>query len=217
MDAKSNEITAIPKLLEILDLQGAIVTIDALGCQKDIAAQIRDAGADYVLQLKGNHETLHQAVQEAFLDHLDSDGVAVPLTVSGGEAEAGHGRVEKRTVYALAVPEGLPGRQDWRDLRTLVLVFRERTAGGKTSEAFSYYLSSREADAAEFGRIIRLHWGIEVPQSDDCASAGLCATGRAGYHRRCNAADAGRVVCPAPRARRPIMPSDELLLAPPRP
>jgi predicted transposase YbfD/YdcC len=160
-DAKSNEITAIPKLLEILDLQGAIVTIDAMGCQKEIAAKIRDKGADYVLQLKANHEKLHLAVQEAFLDRLDGVGVDLPLSVCGGEEERGHGRIEKRTVYTLAVPKDLPGREDWRDLRTLVLVFRERTVGDKTSEEFSYYLSSREASAAEFGRIIRLHWGIE--------------------------------------------------------
>jgi predicted transposase YbfD/YdcC len=162
-DAKSNEITAIPKLLQILDLEGAIVTIDALGCQKEIAAKIRDGKGDYVLQLKANHGKLYQAVQDAFLDRLDCGTAAPtpPLSVFESPAETGHGRTEQRTVYALAVPEDLAGKDEWRDLRTLVLVFRERTVGAKTSEEFSYYLSSHRADAAEFARVIRLHWSIE--------------------------------------------------------
>lgn len=160
-EAKSNEITAIPKLLEILDLEGAIVTIDAMGCQKDIATDIRAAGADYVLQLKANHENLHLAVQEAFLDRLDSPDPTESLSVFAGPVEVGHGRQEQRTVYALAVPTELAGAAEWRDLKTLVLVHRVRTVGTKTSEEFSYYLSSLAASAEAFGRIIRLHWRIE--------------------------------------------------------
>jgi predicted transposase YbfD/YdcC len=162
-DAKSNEITAIPKLLEILDLEGAVVTIDALGCQKDIAEQIRAGGADYVLHLKANHEHLHQAVQEAFAARLeaDDDATAVPLSVWSAGPEVGHGRTERRTVYALAVPDDLAGKEAWADLRTVVMVYRQRTAGGTTSEEFSYYLSSLAADAAELARVIRLHWSIE--------------------------------------------------------
>lgn len=163
-DAKSNEITAIPKLLDLLDLAGAIVTIDALGCQKDVAAKIRDGGADYVLQLKANHETLHHQVQEAFADRFEAaeaDPAAVPWGVWSSGPETGHGRTESRTVYALAVPDDLAGTDAWRDLRTLVMVYRERTAGDKTSAEFSYYLSSLPADAAELGRVIRLHWRIE--------------------------------------------------------
>lgn len=163
-DEKSNEITAIPKLLDILDLAGAIVTIDALGCQKDIAGKIRDGGADYVLQLKANHASLHQEVQEAFADRFEADDLdasVVPLSVWAAEPETGHGRTETRTVYALAVPDDLAGKEAWRDLRTLVMVFRQRTVGGKTSEEFSYYLSSLPADAQALGRVIRLHWSIE--------------------------------------------------------
>lgn len=163
-DAKSNEITAIPKLLEILDLEGAIVTIDALGCQKEIAQKILDGGGDYVLHLKANHEKLHRAVQAASLERLENDSNvanALPLSIFVGEEQRGHGRTERRTVYALAVPEGLAGKEEWGGLRTLVLVYRERTVGAKTSEEFSYYLSSRTADAAEFARVIRQHWSIE--------------------------------------------------------
>ena len=160
VEGKSNEIAAIPKLLEMLDLMGAIVTIDALGCQKEIAAEIRDAGADYVLQLKDNHPTLAQAVRDAFTDALEEDAVTPP-SIFEGEVEVGHGRRERRTIFTLAVPEDLFERELWRDLRTLVMVFRERTEGGKTSEEFSYYLSSHTATAEEFGRIIRLHWSIE--------------------------------------------------------
>jgi predicted transposase YbfD/YdcC len=163
-DAKSNAITAIPKLLDLLDLEGAIVTLDALGCQKDIAGKIRAGGADYVLQLKANHEALHQAAQEAFADRFeagDGDATAVPLSVWSSGPEAGHGRTEARTVYAMAVPDDLAGKDAWRDLRTLVMVFRERSVGGETSEAFSYYLTSLPADAEALGRAIRLHWTIE--------------------------------------------------------
>ncbi len=163
-EEKSNEITAIPKLLALIDLEGAIVTIDALGCQKEIAGTIRDGGADYVLQLKANQETLHQAVQEAFADRFEADAIdpaVVPMSVWSSGPETGHGRTETRTVYALTAPADLAGKEAWRDLRTLVMVFRERTVGGKTSEEFSYYLSSLPADAEALARVIRLHWSIE--------------------------------------------------------
>jgi predicted transposase YbfD/YdcC len=163
-DAKSNEVTAIPRLLEILDLAGAIVTIDAMGCQKGIAAQIRQGQADYVLQLKGNHPNFFEAVQNAFTDRLDASGSEEgqpALSVFESGLEVGHGRQEKRTVYAMGVPAGLAGKEGWPDLKKLILVYRERREGVKVSEEFSYYLSSRDGDAGEFGRIIRLHWGIE--------------------------------------------------------
>jgi len=163
-DAKSNEITAIPKLLEILDLAGAIVTIDAMGCQKDIAAKICEKKGKYVLQLKGNHPNLFEAVQNAFTDRFDADPSqteVLPMSVFEFAEESGHGRKEKRTVYALDVPSDLAGKDEWADLRKIILVYRERRVGEKTSEEFSYHLSNHDADAEEFGRIIRLHWGIE--------------------------------------------------------
>jgi predicted transposase YbfD/YdcC len=164
-DAKSNEITAIPKLLEILDLAGAIVTIDAMGCQKEIASKIREEKADYLLQLKGNHANLFAAVQVAFSDRISADeseeGLAALSVFDTGE-EVGHGRRESRTVYAMGVPEDLIGKEDWKDLKTLVMVYRSRQVGEKEkSEEFSYYLSSRQGSAEELGRAIRYHWGIE--------------------------------------------------------
>lgn len=163
-DAKSNEITAIPKLLEILDLAGAIVTIDAMGCQTEIAAQICDQKADYVLQLKGNHPNFHQAVQDAFARQFEAEltqAEVVPMSVFQFPEEKGHGRTENRTAYVMDVPEDLAGKENWKNLRKLILMHRERKVGDKTSEEFSYYLSSHDADAERFGQIIRLHWGIE--------------------------------------------------------
>lgn len=145
-------------------MAGAIVTIDAMGCQKEIAAQIRQEKADYVLQLKGNHPNLFDAVQNAFTDRFEAEGseAGLPaLSVFESALEVGHGRQEKRTVYAMDVPAVLAGKDEWPDLKKLILIYRERREGVKVSEELSYYLSSRDADAGEFGRIIRLHWGIE--------------------------------------------------------
>src|SRR5215813_14322480 len=109
---KSNEITAIPELLRLVDIRGAIITIDALGAQKAIAEQIVDSGADYVLALKANQETLHRAVIDHIDRHLDTDFADVPAR-RHQEADAGHGRAEKRTYYHLPVPPDLPGLALW--------------------------------------------------------------------------------------------------------
>jgi predicted transposase YbfD/YdcC len=160
VDDKSNEITAIPKLLEILDLEGAIVTIDAMGCQKDIAADLRAGGADYVLALKGNHEYLHRSVIRSFLDGFDTDFAGLRYSTCETQEQA-HGRHETRTYHVITDPTGLYEQAEWADLRSIILVCRERRTGEHYSDEVSYYLSSRADSAAAFAGIIRGHWRIE--------------------------------------------------------
>lgn len=159
-DQKSNEITAIPKLLETLDLMGAIVTIDAMGCQKEIAAKIRQRGADYVLALKDNHPTLHEAVSEHFLKLTDG-------RLKGGllrrhvTQEKKSGRRETREYYITPAPADLPGREEWIDLRTIGMVIRKREIDGKETVEVSYYLSSLPPKVRQFANAARAHWQIE--------------------------------------------------------
>lgn len=161
VDSKSNEITAIPELLNLLDLRGAIVTIDAMGCQKEIARQVIAGGGDYVLAAKGNQETLHSGMIEYLGKVIDED---VPEVIARRHdtVETGHGRHEERLVVAVPVPEDFPQKELWAGLKSLCLVVRTRQSNGKVEgpEAF-YYISSLEADAAVLGAAIRGHWSIE--------------------------------------------------------
>ena len=159
-EAKSNEITAIPLLLELLDLKGATVTIDARGCQKDIAQKIVDRGGDYLLALKDNHPKLSEAVSEEFTAALGAD---VPprdmrrhVTV-----ETNRGRRERREYFALPAPRTLPGFADWANLRTIVMVIRITTVGGRETGEASYYLSSLPPKVKTLAHRIRQHWSIE--------------------------------------------------------
>src|ERR1700752_2052745 len=130
---KSNEITAIPLLLELLDLEGDIVTIDAMGCQKEIAAAIVAKGADYVLAVKDNQPTLHQAVHEAFVAHADNDYTA-PSLRRFKTVDEDHGREETREYFIAAAPANLPGAKDWAELKSIGMVLRTRVQGEKVSE-----------------------------------------------------------------------------------
>lgn len=159
-DSKSNEITAIPKLLEILDLRGALVTIDAMGCQKEIAQAIREAEADYVLAAKDNQPRLHEDIQALFAAHLEADMQGVARSTAWRE-EAGHGRQEMRTVVVFDDLEAIRDKALWKDLACVAVAVRERTAGGKTSCELSCYISSRLMEAKEFAEAVRGHWGIE--------------------------------------------------------
>jgi predicted transposase YbfD/YdcC len=160
VDEKSNEITAIPKLLELLDVSGAIVTIDAMGCQKEIAAQIRQGGGDYVLAVKDNQGRLYEDILQCFQRHLDDECPAVEH--SWHEAvDDGHGRRERRTVLVLNDPEGIRDRELWKDLDTICMVVSERTMNGQTSTEARYYIGSRWGTAEDYGRWVRGHWGIE--------------------------------------------------------
>ncbi len=162
VDQKSNEITAIPTLLELLDLHGALITIDAMGCQKAIAAQVVAGGGDYVLALKDNHELLHAAVQEHFRTGLEDD-------FAGQEhryyrtAEDDHGRHETRHYHLIPVPPALAGQHPgWDGLRTLGMVYSERQVGaGAVQDETRFFLSSLPLRVKRFARAVRGHWGIE--------------------------------------------------------
>jgi predicted transposase YbfD/YdcC len=160
VDSKSNEITAIPLLLELLDLQGATVTIDAMGCQKDIAAKIVERGGEYVLALKGNHEHLHQAVADEFSAAVEADfqvpGVRRHVTV-----ETNHGRKERREYFVMPAPRSLPGFDDWAKLTSIGMVLRITQTGDKETGEISYFLSSQPAKVKAFAKVVRGHWSIE--------------------------------------------------------
>jgi predicted transposase YbfD/YdcC len=157
---KSNEITAIPELLRLVDIKGAIITIDAMGTQKAIAAQIVDQGADYVLALKGNQETLHQAVIDYIDKQIVTDFANVParrlLTT-----EKGHGREEVRTYVQMPVPLDLADLELWKGLKTIGVVVSARIRDGKETIETRYYISSLAPGVKRFARAVRGHWGIE--------------------------------------------------------
>jgi predicted transposase YbfD/YdcC len=157
-DEKSNEITAIPELLRLVDLRGAIVTIDAMGTQKGIAKQISDGGGDYVLALKGNHETLYRAVVEHIDEQLEGDLSGAQEHVT---TEAGHGREETRTYLQLPAPADRPGFGQWKGLKSIGMTTSCCLRDGKEAIEVRYYLSSLGRDVQEFSRAVRGHWGIE--------------------------------------------------------
>ncbi len=159
---KSNEITAIPALLELLDKAGCIITIDAMGTQTAIAAQIFNAKADYVLALKANHPTLHGQVK-AWFEQTQVQGFE-GITFSYDErVEKAHHRTEKRQVWSVPVSQLPPLHQqaDWAGLQSVVMVVRVRHLWNKTTREVQFYLTSLESDARKLGQAIRLHWGIE--------------------------------------------------------
>src|SRR4051812_41069903 len=155
---KSNEITAIPELLRLVDIRGAIITIDAMGTQKAIAEQVVDGGADYVLALKGNQGSLHQAVIGHIDEQLEGDLAGAQELVT---TETGHGREETRTYLQLPVPEDLPGKAQWKGLKSIGLVTSCCLRDGKETIEVRYYISSLEVDVEQFARAVRGHWGIE--------------------------------------------------------
>lgn len=159
-DSKSNEISAIPQLLKLLDLQGCIVTIDAMGCQKDIAEQIVNQGADYVLALKGNQGRLHEDLKLFFQEALES---GFRDTEHGYEesVDGDHGRIEIRRYWTTADLDWLPGLKLWKGIKTAVMVQRERDIKDKVTSETCYYISSLDNDPKTLARAIRQHWGIE--------------------------------------------------------
>lgn len=163
VDEKSNEITAIPALLKLLDLPGAIVTIDAMGCQKDIAKQIVDGGGDYVLAVKGNQEKLQDAVmstmEKALINEVEAkvEGMTTHITKSKD-----HGREETRTYYAVPCAKDLGCYKDWPGVKSVCMAVRTIRQQGKEEETRArYYISSLEASAAVLGEAVRNHWGVE--------------------------------------------------------
>jgi predicted transposase YbfD/YdcC len=160
VEDKSNEITAIPRLLELLELQGALVSLDAIGCQTGIARAIRDGGADYLLQVKGNQPTLEADIIAAFEAALAADFEGFEHDLHLCESR-GHGREEERACCVLYDTSRISGRDDWVGLRAIVRVTRSRRAGGEETCEVAHYISSRCGTAEELGRAARLHWGIE--------------------------------------------------------
>lgn len=158
VDEKSNEITAIPKLLRVLELSGCIVSIDAMGCQKKIAREIVEADADYLLALKGNHPEVHAEVKSYLDDAIMRNS---PGLDCHEEADKGHGRVEIRRCWQSVEVDWFAGLDEWAGLRSFVAVECERTQGGQTSLERRYFLSSLGLKAAEAARAVRSHWGIE--------------------------------------------------------
>jgi predicted transposase YbfD/YdcC len=155
---KSNEITAIPEVLNLVDIKGAIVTIDAMGTQKAIAETIIDREADYVLALKGNHEKLHQAVIDHIEERLDRD---LELAHEHVTIERGHGREEMRTYLQLPAPEDLPGFEQWKELKSIGIVTSQCLRDGKETIEVRYYISSLAVSVKKFAHAVRSHWGIE--------------------------------------------------------
>ena len=155
---KSNEITAIPELLRLVDIKGAIITIDAMGTQKAIAEQVVAGGADYVLALKGNQETLHQAVIDYIDEQLEGDLADAQEHVT---TEKGHGREEVRTYLQLPAPEELPRFLQWKGLKSIGLVTSRCVRDGKETVEIRYFISSLAVDVKQFARAVRGHWSIE--------------------------------------------------------
>lgn len=171
VDEKSNEITAVPELLRVLELAGCIVTIDAMGCQKKIAKEIIEADADYVLALKGNQETVHEEVK-SFLDTTLEEkktarpkGAQVPKEVATLQelktVEKDHGRFEIRRYYQSDDLDWFADLDKWEGLRSVGMVEATRQIEGKTTVERRYYLSSLKLDVETFARAVRGHWGVE--------------------------------------------------------
>ncbi len=156
VDEKSNEITAIPKLLERLDITGTVITIDAMGCQKKIAKQIIKQQGDYVLSLKGNHSELHDDVRTYFSCENITDAQSMDI-------DAGHGRIETRTVVASDKIQWLKQRHpEWVGLRSILAVTAERHLKEKTERETRYFISSLNAtDPKRLGHAVRAHWSVE--------------------------------------------------------
>lgn len=159
-EAKSNEITAFPLLIDLLDLKKAIVTIDAAGCQKGIAAQICEKGGDYVLALKANQGNLHAEVENVFLQALDVTPEEADCDRYVSE-EKSRGRLETREVWATDKLDWLPQQHEWKDLKSIVCVKSKRVIKNQESQEMRYYISSLAADAWKIGHAIRSHWCIE--------------------------------------------------------
>jgi len=160
VDAKSNEITAIPKLLEMLELSGAMVTIDAMGCQTEIAKKIVDAGADYCLAVKGNQPTLHQGIIDFFERSSADDFTGIRMRHHLTE-ENGHGREETRYYLICPVPDDLPDRARWVGLKAIGVAITEALRDGKQVSELRYYILSKFIAGRRFADAVRGHWGIE--------------------------------------------------------
>lgn len=160
VDAKSNEIPAIPRLLALIDVSGALVTIDAMGCQKAIAGAILREHADYVLAVKENQPKLYAAVSAFFVERLENDFADTPCR-RHATREAGHGRQEERSYYLAPVPDDFPGRDEWPGLKAVGIAITIGQRDGRESWDVRYYILSKYVSGRRFAEAVRGHWGIE--------------------------------------------------------
>lgn len=159
-DEKSNEITAIPELLDQIEIEDSVITIDAAGCQKKIAKKIIDGQGDYVLALKGNQGTLHDTVTEYITNHMEN-GFADINARKHTEKLKGHGREDEITYYQMPVPDDLANKKKWAGLKTIGIAIRQSESGSKSSTEVRYYIASIGMDVNRFARYVRGHWAIE--------------------------------------------------------
>jgi predicted transposase YbfD/YdcC len=159
-DAKSNEITAIPELLKLLDLEGAVVTIDAMGCQKEIAAGIVHEGGEYVLAVKENQPHLYEDIQHAFEEALEHGEPGVDFTECQTE-EIQSGRQETRTCCVITNPRGIRNLGLWTQLTAICMVVSQRVVNGVPGSEIRYYIGSVAGTAEQYLQWVRGHWGIE--------------------------------------------------------
>jgi predicted transposase YbfD/YdcC len=157
---KSNEITAIPELLDLLEINGALVTIDAMGCQKAIAQKVLDRGADYLLAVKDNQERLAADIHQALINAADRDFAGLEHDIYETR-ERGHGREEYRRYTVVHSTAGVRDAADWPGLTTIGMCWSERTVDGDTSEELRYFIGSRKAGGRIYGQALRDHWRIE--------------------------------------------------------
>jgi predicted transposase YbfD/YdcC len=160
VDEKSNEITAIPELIDLLALKGAIVTIDAMGCQRKIAEKIIDKGADYVFGLKGNQGSLRRDVELLFAEQHACGFKDIAIS-RASSLDGEHGRIESREVFATEDIGWLKERHDWKGLRSIIMVASSRETPTRQEEERRFFISSLPADAKSLAQAIRAHWGIE--------------------------------------------------------
>ncbi len=160
VDGKSNEITAVPKLLELLELSGAVVTMDAMHCQKETLAAVRAKDADYLIAVKENQPKLHAQLQDLFVEYGEQN-YQVPGLRCHRTVERNRGRTEERICYAAAAPPALRRHPQWVDVRSVVMIYRHCQRNGKPQHEVSYYLSSLPPQVKKLASLIRGHWGIE--------------------------------------------------------
>jgi predicted transposase YbfD/YdcC len=161
-EEKSNEITAVPKLLDRLDVKGDVITADAMSCQKEIVKKIREKEADYILAVKENQKTLYNDIKDYFEGMERGEIRDLPEDIWQGEEEKGHGRAERREIRTAGGLEWLANREAWDGLQTIIHYRTFRTAPGKaTAQTDQYYISSGDFTAEEFLNYIRGHWSIE--------------------------------------------------------
>jgi predicted transposase YbfD/YdcC len=160
---KSNEITAIPELLKLLSLKGCTVTIDAMGCQKEIAAGIREAKADYVLAVKENQPHLYEDLQQHFNAVLENEG-SLPTDQRHTTEEKRHGRLEQRFYYSTPIPDAVRNREEWCGMQSVGCAITNTVRDGRETGLVRYFISSLKPHGKRLGKAVRGHWGIENSQ-----------------------------------------------------